>query len=311
MRSRFRGSVLAAACGDALGMPTENISKKMLREFYNGKVTSFQNPQPDHPCSHLHKGQWTDDTQQYLLLAQSLVEYNGFNPEDFAQKIGLWAWRCEKEPGYDRWAGQTSLSAGMKLRNRVPYTKSGSSSATCGSSMRTGPLGLFYHNQPDQLTTIASTASSITHTNPLAIDAAVFTSHMIANLARGETPKQATIGAYNQLRTELKNNIYYVIVNRKIHPTKMAQIIGSSQAANETIPMALHCFLHSPDSLEETLINGANLVPGDTDSIACIAGAFSGAHNGYEAIPERWSANIEEKELLLSLADQLFEGSLQ
>ena len=91
----------------------------------------------------------------------------------------------------------------------------------------------------------------------------------------------------------------------KKSPEEIAKIIGVSQSVYETVPMALYCFLHSPNDFEQTIINAANLVPGDTDSIACIAGALSGTHNGLKAIPDRFKNKVEDAKMLRELGKRL------
>ncbi|PIT89450.1 MAG: hypothetical protein COU27_00290, partial [Candidatus Levybacteria bacterium CG10_big_fil_rev_8_21_14_0_10_36_7] len=103
--------------------------------------------------------------------------------------------------------------------------------------------------------------------------------------------------------------IDYVIAHQKREPHEIAAEIGTSESAYETVPMALHCFLHSPSNYEKTVIEAANLVPGDTDSIACIAGALSGTYNGLEAIPQKWRQEIEDSFWLHKLGRNLFEAS--
>jgi len=70
------------------------------------------------------------------------------------------------------------------------------------------------------------------------------------------------------------------------------------------VALALYCFLHYPDSYEKTIIRGAN-TNGDSDSIACIAGAISGAYLGEDAIPEPWVKQIEKSAYLDDLAHRL------
>ena len=53
-------------------------------------------------------------------------------------------------------------------------------------------------------------------------------------------------------------------------------------------------------------MTGANTV-GDSDSIACIAGAISGAYNGLDAIPEDWRSTVEDSAYLLRLARDLHD----
>lgn len=70
---------------------------------------------------------------------------------------------------------------------------------------------------------------------------------------------------------------------------------------------ALYCFCRSPGDYRCTVLTGANTV-GDSDSIACIAGAISGAHNGIEAIPEQWRRDVEDADLLRETAAELLRA---
>ena len=47
---------------------------------------------------------------------------------------------------------------------------------------------------------------------------------------------------------------------------------------------------------------------GDSDSIACIAGAVRGAYNGVETIPEEWVRDVEDSVMLLEVARGLFRA---
>ncbi len=48
-------------------------------------------------------------------------------------------------------------------------------------------------------------------------------------------------------------------------------------------------------------IRRAAVTVGDSDSIACLAGAFAGAHLGIAAWPERWGNRIEYRDRLATL----------
>jgi ADP-ribosylglycohydrolase len=47
----------------------------------------------------------------------------------------------------------------------------------------------------------------------------------------------------------------------------------------------------------------AAVTRGDSDSIACLAGAFAGAHRGLGAWPQSWIARIEYRGRLAALGD--------
>lgn len=309
VEQRFLGCIVGAAVGDALGMPTEYISDRQLHNRYGAKVTKFEDPSPNHPCGHLKAGQYTDDTQQVILLAESLVSKRWFDLHDFGQKMGQWANNCETIPGYDRFSGGTSISASMELFHGKDPQKTGKPAPTCGSAMRIAPLGLFFYNNMDKLQEAAYWASAVTHNHPAAIDSALLISHLVGYLVNDLPLGNALKGATEVLHSDLRQNVDYVIRNRDKSPRVIGSQIGVSQSSYETVPMALHCFLHTPDDFEETVINAANLTPGDTDSIACIAGAISGAYNGYESIPLKFTKGLEDHDELFELSRRLLEAS--
>jgi ADP-ribosylglycohydrolase len=60
---------------------------------------------------------------------------------------------------------------------------------------------------------------------------------------------------------------------------------------------AVHCFLLFPDDPIAMLARAAT-TSGDSDSIACLAGAFAGAAHGFAWWPAEWSQRIEHADEL-------------
>ncbi len=299
------GCLVAAVAGDTLGKCTEYLSPRDLISLYGGRVETYQRASRNHPCGHLEANQYTDDSQQLILLAQSLDECNGFNIHNFGKRMGEWAYKCQTIPGYNRFGGGTSMSAGMELyRGKDPLT-TGRNRPTCGAGMRTAPVGVYYYDNLLELRKNADLAARITHNNPAAIDSGVLISEIVARLINGENPLSAVSTTIDNIKSDLREPCKYVFEHRHERSLDVAKVVGDSEMVNETVPMALHCFLHTPFNVQETLVNAANLVPGDTDSIACIAGALSGALNGYEAIPSIYTDTLEDIELLKDLGRRL------
>ncbi len=65
------------------------------------------------------------------------------------------------------------------------------------------------------------------------------------------------------------------------------QATGAGWIAEEALATALYCYLISPDEPVAVLGRGA-ASSGDSDSIACLAGAFAGAALGLAAWPDDW-----------------------
>jgi len=98
------------------------------------------------PGEKLGAGEYTDDTEQMLLLARSLIECSGFDAGDFAAKIARWGADTLADPLRKNLVGPSSSSAIAKLNSGVSWKESGSTLPSCGSAMRAAPIGLFYRN---------------------------------------------------------------------------------------------------------------------------------------------------------------------
>jgi poly(ADP-ribose) glycohydrolase ARH3 len=70
------------------------------------------------------------------------------------------------------------------------------------------------------------------------------------------------------------------------------------------VPGALCAFLRHPDSFSSAVLFAINL-GGDTDTVASMTGALSGAHLGESAIPVQWREGVEGSVSLRHLADEL------
>src|SRR3989344_1293522 len=142
--------------------------------------------------------------------------------------------------------------------------------------MRIAPVGLFYNEDHEKLYEAAKNATIVTHNTEATIESAVLIAEIIAHSLHGKSADEAVRLANESTSNHVRKIIDYVLDNHKYHPEKIAEKIGASESVFETVPMAVSCFLYTPDDYESTVINAANLAPGDTDSIACIAGAMSG-----------------------------------
>ena len=65
MLKKFKGCLLGAAIGDALGMPNESAAPNLNKMKYG-----FRRPYKGHPNEELNAGQYTDDTQLMILVGR-------------------------------------------------------------------------------------------------------------------------------------------------------------------------------------------------------------------------------------------------
>ena len=69
--------------------------------------------------------------------------------------------------------------------------------------------------------------------------------------------------------------------------------------------ISLYCAMSAPDA-EHSLLLAVNH-GGDSDSTGAITGNIVGARYGIQVFPERWLEQVELGDVLLSMADDLFE----
>ena len=97
LSDRFRGCLLGVAVGDALGMPTEGYTAREISSKF-GMIRVMMPAPEGHFHSGLCAGQFTDDTEETLILAESIIEADGFSPDRFAKKLTAWgtAWKLDE-----------------------------------------------------------------------------------------------------------------------------------------------------------------------------------------------------------------------
>ena len=297
---KAQGAIVGAAIGDALGMPTECVSRDRFQSMYGGTVRNFYRAHAGHACDHLRAGQYTDDTQQVILLSETLIEHGGFNIDEFGVKIGKWGHYCINKKGYDRWAGRTSLSAASKLMQGYSAQESGSlTTLSCGSTMRVAPIGVFYRDI-DNVIRMANQSSMVTHNSEISKSAAASIAAMV-NFAmyREINPRDAIKEVLKIMKNTLFSQVLQEVIEvADFEPDDAARILGTGSSAKCTGGYALYCYLHSYDDFEQTIVNAANVDFGDSDSIACIAGALSGAYNSIDAIDKRFFVVEDFKKLM-------------
>jgi len=70
--------------------------------------------------------------------------------------------------------------------------------------------------------------------------------------------------------------------------------------------LALYSFLKFPDDFERTVLIATN-IDEDYDSVTSIAGAISGAYLGVKTIPEKLKQPLENKNMIIAVANDLYE----
>jgi len=294
---RARGTLLGLACGDALGRPVE---------FKAASEISAEHGRLDEMIGH---GTWnqpagtiTDDTEQGLCIARSLVEHQAFDPADVADRFVAWY-----DSGPFDIGGMTRRSlnrlkrgnawdeAGQQVWENSPEGQN----AGNGSVMRCAPLAIPYATDWERLVEVSRQSSQITHADPRCTEGCAILNLTVAGLLEdADTPLQDALDhvgsdAPDELMTALQ-------------PLARGDSPGTLESSGyvvHSLQTALHDGLVA-DCAEEAIVTAVNR-GGDTDTIGAIAGAVAGARFGASQLPDRWLGAIDERDELDGVATQL------
>src|ERR1700678_675328 len=135
-QDRARGALYGLAIGDALGMPTQMLSRRQIVDRWGPLLTGFEAAPGDHPiAAGMPAGAVTDDTEQAVLLGRLLVGGQGRGDPGELAAARLGAQRGHWTAGADvaariDWAATLVADATPPRAAEVIYTLVGTSLAT-------------------------------------------------------------------------------------------------------------------------------------------------------------------------------------
>ncbi|MFC9930989.1 ADP-ribosylglycohydrolase family protein [Streptomyces sp. NPDC127190] len=322
------GALLGLALGDALGYPTE------FRDVPSILATWGPWRRMELPARALV----SDDTQMTLALGRALttaMERGYLAPKRLERPLREEFLDWYHSPENNRAPGNTCLTACslLKEEGRPWQDASRLGSKGCGANMRVAPIGLAPGLDAHQRSGAAQLQAALTHGHPTALAASDLTAHAVHLLAQGTDPT----GLVGRLRSyALDHRTHYDhtwlgdLWTRSQDPTpehfaargwdeclaildRLQQAVrtvspetdpclatGEGWIAEEALATGLLCFLLFPDE-PVTALRRAACTAGDSDSIACLTGAFAGAWLGADAWPADWTGRIEHRGDLLTM----------
>ena len=303
MVDRYEGCVVGLAVGDALGFPTEFMSLDEIRsQFGHDGISDFVS------YHRFPLGTFTDDTQMSCALAEALLETHGADLETVMEAVArrFVAWSIA--PDNNRAPGMSCLSGCRALASGVPWRTSGvPDSKGCGSAMRSAPIGLLHHADWAAIADVGQATSLPTHGHACALAGSVATAAAVSLALDHVEPMaivEQVIALCEPISGEFARHLSRIPDALTLDSDQALALLGEGWVAEEAVAAALYCFVASPDDYRRTVLRAAN-TNGDSDSLACIAGAVSGAYNGLDAIPAAWRETVEKSDYLHDLARRL------
>ena len=105
-----------------------------------------------------------------------------------------------------------------------------------------------------------------------------------------------------ETRSLIERVLFYFYEGYQPTPQRIGEL-GGGWVAEETLAIGLWCAL-AARSFEEGVITAVNH-SGDSDSTGLIAGHLLGAQYGAAAIPARWFEQLELREVIVQIAEDI------
>jgi len=320
--SQARGALYGLAIGDALGMPTQMLSRAQIVARWGAFLTGFEPAPPDHPiAAGLPAGTVTDDTEQAVLLARLLVRGRGVvAPGELAKALVGWERDMAARGSLDLLGPSTKRAVAAVLAG-VPAEQAGTSGDTNGAAMRIAPVGIAVSPDLPTLVDQVVATSQVTHNTGIALAGAAAVAAAVSAGISGASIAEATTIATAAARlaasrghwvagADVAARIEWAVGlvagrNRAEAARLIYTLVGTSLATQESVPSAFAVLAAMPEDPWQACLLAASL-GGDCDTIAAMAGAVAGACHGLGAFPPGALAVIDAQGLgLTALADDL------
>ncbi|MHC8365906.1 ADP-ribosylglycohydrolase family protein [Pseudomonas sp. ZT5P21] len=302
--NRALGAFYGLALGDALGMPTQSLSRAEIKARF-GEITDLQDAGPDQPiAANMPKGSITDDTEQAILVGQLLIDGKGkIKPAVLAQRLIAWEAAMEAKGSKDLLGPSTKRAIEMILAGHSPE-EAGRYGSTNGAAMRITPVGISANvSDPERFINAVVQACQVTHNTTLGISSAAAVAAVVSAGINGMDLGEA-LNLGQQVAQQAESHGHWVAGGRiasriswartiSVDSDKafladlMYDLIGTSVASQESVvvsfALAQQVAVGEMNAFEAVCM--AASLGGDTDTIAAILGAMLGACLGLESWP--------------------------
>ncbi|GFO06438.1 adpribosylglycohydrolase superfamily protein [Plakobranchus ocellatus] len=332
IKDQMLATIYGQCVGDAIGLLTEFLTKEEAKEYYGRKpkMLLYSQKVPDFHRSRWKEGDWTDDTDQMILILQSILYNKGqVVATDFAQRIYRWM-----KQGFPDLGDFGGLGLGQTTATvlRHPdfkskphevafevWDKSNRNIAPNGAVMRTSICGLHQWQNLESVVKNTLEICKCTHHDPRCQASAVAVSVTVALTLQhtcqekergGKFPRPVDVTAvikqaYNhacQVLTteEEKQDLWWYMNCRKL---KLLQLAEPGKIGYTYKCMGAGFWAFKQKDFKKALIK-IIMAGGDADTNGAVAGALLACKLGISAIPQPWIDGLVHKDWLMGYVNK-------
>ncbi|MGC8740477.1 MAG: ADP-ribosylglycohydrolase family protein [Candidatus Sumerlaeaceae bacterium] len=314
----YRGALVGAAVGDALGATVDDLSRQEVYSKYGVHREVVGGGRLN-----VRPGEVGVDTALALAVAKALLEM----PEeiDWRAVAKTLADTLANHPTAKQGAGPITqavltrlkprakdlFTVAQKVAEEIPEHAAGG-----GPLVRVAPVGMLRRLTPKELIIDTINLCRITHYDQRCIDACLAFNFGVSYLTSGKDPSKLLFKTWRFVTEARESKDYRQMVGTKVPETDMVKALKAVNklqydeldTQGDAIPLtqAAYWIVLNAIDFEEGLVRAVNL-GGDAATFGAIAGTFLGARFGEQAIPERWLKAIAIRTELEQVADQLWK----
>jgi ADP-ribosyl-[dinitrogen reductase] hydrolase len=301
LRERFQGALLGLAVGDALAAHTQFRkpgSFAAVGDLLGGGP--FDQP----------RGAWTDDTAMALLLAESLLEREGFDARDQVQRYARW-----QREGYGSATGQcigisanVARALALAQYKRQPFAGSHDPGQLDKDPLsRVAPTVMYFFAEAPVAIAKAAESARITAQAPVVLDCVRLLAAMI-HLALSGRDRATLLHPPRELWITPTTRPEVLALYEGSYARRSPPEITGGGGILEALEAALWAF-HGSETFREGALKAANLGR-DSDVVAAAYGQIAGAYHGVSAIPGIWRNSLMKQAVVIDSADRLLTRAL-
>lgn len=300
---RIKGAIYGQAIGDALGLGTEFMDDYDMAWKYPNGLTHYSEIYQDRHRRRWEIGDWTDDTDMMLCIANAIIKDNGVNLTTIAQNFKNWANGVPMGIGANTYKVlmfgdyvEHPLDVSRKVWEMSRYH-----SAANGGLMRTSIVGLL----PTDVEHSAADICRLTHYDPRCVGSCVIVSELIhAHVYGLPVPTYEQIIATSQKYDDRIAVFITLSQNQDIKALGL-QEEGSIGYTLKTLAAGLWAYRHA-DTFQDGLLAVVR-AGGDADTNAAVACSILGAKFGFNAIPSEYVDGLIYRDQL----EEVIQGMME
>jgi ADP-ribosylglycohydrolase len=294
----IKGVFYGQAIGDALGLGTEFLDKNQIAEYYPNGLSEYSQIVQDKHRSRWKIGDWTDDTDQFLCICNSIIKSGEVNEIEFAEE--LYKWFKDVPMGI----GQNVYKVvSLPQFTLYPYKAaeliwklSKQNNASNGAIMRTSILGTYEFWDYNKVAHNTEKIAKVTHWDSRCVGSCVVLTLIISNML--SESKLLSFEELCQIADRYDNRIQPFIEKSYTLPIEDLNLDETNSIGYTLKAMSAGLWSYfNAENFEGGLLKVIN-EGGDADTNACVAGSVLGAKFGYKSIPEKYIDGLIYKDML-------------